>query len=78
MLDQEHCLIDVDYNPDPWEVDESPASVVAKIEAAKQADKKFVELLEDAQSGRAIWIAIANITAVYYPESATGESDQQP
>jgi hypothetical protein len=77
MSENSRTLIDVDYNPDPWEVDESPASVVAKIEAAKQANKKFVELIEDGATGAPIWISISNITAVYTQEPGDEESEQR-
>jgi len=54
-----------EYNPD-------------KIEAAKQADKKFVELVEDHASGRPIWLSIANITAVYSPEDGKDGGEERP
>jgi len=69
------CLIDVDYGPDPWEVDEAPESVVAKVESAKQANRVLVELIEDQTSGRRIWLAVEAIMAVYVPEDEDDASN---
>ena len=63
----EKTLIDVDYTPDPWEVDESAESVASKVESAKQANRALVDLIEDRATGRRIWIAVEAIMAVYVP-----------
>ncbi len=67
-MEAEKTLIDCDYDKDPWEVDETPESVVLKVEAAKAAGKAMVELVENHRSGRRIWIALETIMAIYGPE----------
>ncbi len=68
-------LIDVDYTDDPWEVDESPESVVLKVEAAKQANRALVELVENHRKGNRIWLAVESIMAVYGPEDEADAED---
>lgn len=75
-MDEVRAAVELANDEHVWRVDESPGSVVASIESARQQGKKFVELTDDRQLDSRVWFSIDSITAIYDWREA--EQEREP